>query len=161
MFQDVYDWAGVPRTCDLRKAIYVDSKETPREFTPASDIATEAMTARSIVGDGSTARRRSTSVRSSFRKAIGRPASAWSLPSRISTACAARILVIARALPSSLSRALRSPPERGVGWCFPAEIRQYIGTICKGPSAAQHDFATYPLKAGDGVLISNICAAMD
>ncbi|RTM14614.1 MAG: hypothetical protein EKK33_05545 [Bradyrhizobiaceae bacterium] len=42
VFQDVYDWAGVPRTCDLRKAMYVDSKETPRQFTPASDIATEA-----------------------------------------------------------------------------------------------------------------------
>src|ERR1700732_1677400 len=39
---------------------------------------------------------------------------------RISTDCAARMLVIARALPSSLFRALRSPPERGVGWCFGA-----------------------------------------
>ncbi|MET3298998.1 hypothetical protein [Bradyrhizobium diazoefficiens] len=26
---------------------------------------------------------------------------------------------------------------------LPADIRQYIATICKGPSAAQHDFATY------------------
>jgi len=26
---------------------------------------------------------------------------------------------------------------------LPAEVRQYIGTICKGPAAAQHDFATY------------------
>jgi cell filamentation protein len=42
VFQDVYDWAGLPRTCDLRKATYVDSKEIPRQFTPASDIATEA-----------------------------------------------------------------------------------------------------------------------
>jgi hypothetical protein len=26
---------------------------------------------------------------------------------------------------------------------LPAEIRQYIATVCKGPPAAQHDFATY------------------
>lgn len=26
---------------------------------------------------------------------------------------------------------------------LPAEIRRYIATICKGPPAAQHDFATY------------------
>jgi hypothetical protein len=38
----------------------------------------------------------------------------------ISADCAARMLVIARALPSSLFRALRSPPERGVGWFFGA-----------------------------------------
>jgi hypothetical protein len=34
---------------------------------------------------------------------------------RISADWAARMPVIARALPSSLFRALRSPPERGVG----------------------------------------------
>jgi hypothetical protein len=39
---------------------------------------------------------------------------------RISADCAARMLVIARALPSSLAKALRSPPERGVGWYFGA-----------------------------------------
>jgi hypothetical protein len=39
---------------------------------------------------------------------------------RISSDCIAKMLVIARALPSSLFRALRSPPERGVGWCFGA-----------------------------------------
>src|SRR6478736_6087929 len=39
---------------------------------------------------------------------------------RVSTDCAARMLVIARALPSSLFRALRSPPESGVGWCLGA-----------------------------------------
>jgi hypothetical protein len=26
---------------------------------------------------------------------------------------------------------------------LPAEVRQYIGAICGGPAAAQHDFATY------------------
>jgi hypothetical protein len=26
---------------------------------------------------------------------------------------------------------------------LPAEIRQYIAGICKGPASAQHDFATY------------------
>ena len=34
---------------------------------------------------------------------------------RISADCAARMLVIARAFPSSFSRAFLSPPERGVG----------------------------------------------
>src|ERR1700744_5993534 len=33
--------------------------------------------------------------------------------------CASTV-VIARALPSSLVSALRSPPDRGVGWCFGA-----------------------------------------
>ena len=26
---------------------------------------------------------------------------------------------------------------------LPAEVRQYIAEICKGPASAQHDFATY------------------
>ena len=39
---------------------------------------------------------------------------------RISADCAARMLAIARALPSSFWRALRSPPDTGVGWCFGA-----------------------------------------
>jgi hypothetical protein len=26
---------------------------------------------------------------------------------------------------------------------LPAEVRQYIAGICKGPASAQHDFATY------------------
>jgi len=26
---------------------------------------------------------------------------------------------------------------------LPAEVRQYIAAICRGPAAAQHDFATY------------------
>lgn len=34
---------------------------------------------------------------------------------RLSADCAARILAIARDLPSSFDRALRSPPDRGVG----------------------------------------------
>lgn len=42
VFQDVYEWAGRPRTCDLRKATYVDSDEIPKQFTPASNIEAEA-----------------------------------------------------------------------------------------------------------------------
>jgi hypothetical protein len=26
---------------------------------------------------------------------------------------------------------------------LPAEVRQYIASICRGPAVAQHDFATY------------------
>lgn len=42
VFQDVYEWAGKPRACDLRKAAYLDSSESPKEFTPASKIEAEA-----------------------------------------------------------------------------------------------------------------------
>src|SRR6266700_3353701 len=50
--------------------------------------------------------------------------SAWRMSAsplaRASTDCAARIVVMARALPSSFFNALRSPPLKGVGWCFEA-----------------------------------------
>jgi hypothetical protein len=39
---------------------------------------------------------------------------------RISADCVAKILAIARAFPSSLLRAFRSPPDSGVGWYFGA-----------------------------------------
>lgn len=39
---------------------------------------------------------------------------------RASSDCAERIAVIARALPSSFLKVFRSPPDRGVGWCFGA-----------------------------------------
>ena len=42
LFQDVYDWAGKPRSCDLRKAAYSDSDESPKQFTPSSKIKAEA-----------------------------------------------------------------------------------------------------------------------
>ena len=42
VFQDVYEWAGKPRTCDLRKAAFLDSDESPKQFTPSSKINAEA-----------------------------------------------------------------------------------------------------------------------
>jgi cell filamentation protein len=42
ILQDVYDWAGKPRTCDLRKAAHLDSDESPKQFTPSSKIKAEA-----------------------------------------------------------------------------------------------------------------------
>ncbi|EKS34481.1 Fic/DOC family protein [Afipia broomeae] len=42
LFQDVYEWAGKPRSCDLRKAAYSDSDESPKQFTPSSKIKAEA-----------------------------------------------------------------------------------------------------------------------
>ena len=42
LFQDVYEWAGKPRTCDLRKAAYSDSDESPKHFTASSKIKSEA-----------------------------------------------------------------------------------------------------------------------
>ena len=75
----------------------------------------------SIVGDGSigspSAHIRSFQLSQSSLSACRIRASPLA---RVSADCAARMLVIARALPSSLCSALRSPPERGVGWCFGA-----------------------------------------
>ncbi len=55
------------------------------------------------------ARRRTAAARSNFRRAIWRPVISASPLSRISTDCEARMLAIARALPSSF---LRSRPDR-------------------------------------------------
>jgi hypothetical protein len=70
----------------------------------------------SMVGDGSiglpSLHIRSFQLSHSSRSACCSMVSALA---RISADCAARIPVIARALPSSLFRALRSPSERGVG----------------------------------------------
>ena len=81
---------------------------------------------------------------------------------RISADCAARILAIARALPSSFSRALRSPPDRGVGWCFGA-IRTSNQT--RGPGGAgdysnegqQPSFSWRPVRCWQ-VLSNRRCA---
>nr|WP_249808561.1 Fic family protein [Bradyrhizobium sp. 48] len=42
IFQDVYEWAGKPRTCELRKAAYLSEDEDPQQFTPSSKIEAEA-----------------------------------------------------------------------------------------------------------------------
>ena len=42
VFQDVYEWAGKPRNCDLRKAAFLDSNESPKQFTPSRMIEAEA-----------------------------------------------------------------------------------------------------------------------
>ncbi len=42
VFQDVYEWAGELRTCDLRKAAFLDSDESPKQFTPSSKINAES-----------------------------------------------------------------------------------------------------------------------
>lgn len=42
VFQDVYEWAGKPRICDLRKKTYVDEAEEPKQFTPSAKIEAEA-----------------------------------------------------------------------------------------------------------------------
>src|ERR1700760_3845095 len=59
---------------------------------------------------------------------------------RISADCMAKMLVIARALPSSFLRAFLSPPERGVGWCFGAIRTSKVQTralqLVKGRPAA-------------------------
>jgi hypothetical protein len=60
---------------------------------------------------------------------------------RISTDWAARMLAIARALPSSFARALRSPPDCGVGW--------YFGAI-RNPGAKGSD-----RRSGAGYGVSN------
>src|SRR6478752_1192130 len=64
---------------------------------------------------------------------------------RASEDCAARIVVIARARPSSLARALRSPPDNGVGWYFgamPFRLRHVAGR-----PAAVFLMASGPLRA--------------
>src|SRR6267378_3518511 len=79
------------------------------------------LTAWSIVGDGSIGSP-SDHIRS-FQLSQSRLSACWigtSPLARISTDCEARMLAIARALPSSFARALRSPPDRGVGWYFGA-----------------------------------------
>jgi hypothetical protein len=74
------------------------------------------LTAWSIVGDGSIGspsdHMRSFQLSQSSLSACLISASPLA---RISTDCEARMLAIARALPSSLVRALRSPPDSGVG----------------------------------------------
>ena len=70
----------------------------------------------SMVGDGSIGSP-SDHIRS-FQLSQSSLSACWIIASplaRISADCEARMLAIARALPSSLVRALRSPPERGVG----------------------------------------------
>lgn len=45
--------------------------------------------------------------------------------------CSPRIFAIARDLTSSFANALRSPPDRGVGWCLGAMGRIYaMATVC-------------------------------
>src|ERR1700733_14936867 len=79
------------------------------------------LTAWSIVGDGSigspSLHIRSFQLSQSSLSACLIIASPFA---RISADCEARILVLARALPSSFVKALRSPPDRGVGWYFGA-----------------------------------------
>src|SRR3984957_5627058 len=86
-----------------------------------SSQAKPPLIARSIVGDGSIGSP-SDPIRSfhDSQSSLSACCSIVSALARMSADCAARMLVIARALPSSLFRALRSPPERGVGWCFGA-----------------------------------------
>jgi hypothetical protein len=69
----------------------------------------------SIVGDGSIGSP-SDHIRSfhDSQSSLSACCSMVSALALISADCAARMLVIARVLPSSLFRALRSPPERGV-----------------------------------------------
>src|ERR1700732_3410007 len=80
-----------------------------------SSHAKPPLIAWSIVGDGSIGspsdHMRSFHDSQSSLSACCRMVSALAL---LSGDCAAKVVVIARALPSSLFRALRSPPERGV-----------------------------------------------
>ena len=41
IFQDVYEWAGRPRVCNLTKATFVDASDVS-EFTPFTQITSEA-----------------------------------------------------------------------------------------------------------------------
>lgn len=41
LFQDVYEWAGAARTCELRKATFLGSAESPKQFTKNEKIAEE------------------------------------------------------------------------------------------------------------------------
>jgi hypothetical protein len=73
-------------------------------------------TAWSMVGDGSIGSP-SDHIRS-FQLSQRRRSACWIIAwplARISADWAARMLAIARALPSSFARALRSPPDSGVG----------------------------------------------
>src|ERR1700758_1880412 len=75
-------------------------------------------TAWSMVGDGSIGSP-SDHIRS-FQLSQSSLSACWIIASplaRISPDCEARMLAIARAFPSSLFRALRSSPDRGVGGC--------------------------------------------
>ena len=78
---------------------------------------------------GRSARRPPTSARSSFRKAAGRPAASWPRPWPASRPTARRGCWSSPA-PCRVpcARALRSPPERGVGWCFGAIRTSVIQT---------------------------------
>src|ERR1700692_744488 len=86
-----------------------------------STQASRLLIAWSIVGDGSIGSP-SDHIRSfhDSQSSLSACCSIVSALALISADCAARMLVIARALPSSLFRAFRSPPESGVGWCFGA-----------------------------------------
>jgi hypothetical protein len=86
-----------------------------------SSQAKPPLIAWSIVGDGSIGSP-SDHIRSfhDSQSSLSACCSIVSALALISADCAARMLVIARALPSSLFRAFRSPPESGVGWCFGA-----------------------------------------
>jgi hypothetical protein len=69
-----------------------------------------------MVGDGSIGSP-SDHIRS-FQLSQSSLSACWMIASpfaRISADCEARMLAIARALPSSFARALRSPPDSGVG----------------------------------------------
>jgi hypothetical protein len=57
---------------------------------------------------------------------------------RISVDCIAKMLAIARALPSSLFSALRSPPDKGVGWYFGAIRASMIQTTGTGEAAGDY-----------------------
>src|ERR1700761_5659909 len=79
------------------------------------------LTAWSMVGDGAIGSP-SLHIRS-FQLSQRSLSACWIIASplaRTSTDCVARTLAIARALPSSLGRALRAPPDNGVGWYFGA-----------------------------------------
>ena len=86
-----------------------------------------------------------------------------SASARISADCAARMLAIARALPTSLFRAFRSPPERGVGWYF-GVIRTSTIQRCRPAAlgdysnAGQHPSSSCLPVRSRQVLSSSRCA---
>jgi hypothetical protein len=75
---------------------------------------------------------------------------------RASSDRAARILAIARALPSSLVRALRSPPDRGVGWYFGAIRTSTRREIASAISRPLRHFETWPAP----VFLVPACASL-
>ena len=108
----------------------------------------------SMVGDGSIGSP-SLHIRS-FQLSQRSLSACWIIASplaRTSTDCVARTLAIARALPSSLVRALRSPPDKGLGWYFGAirTSKSYQTTdrrlLERGPAAVLF-VAAGPLPAG-------------